>query len=133
MDFSILHTQELNDKYGDEQKVSDLIDRKTKANQYESNPDFPDCEDGLMFLYDHISQTAPARRCVSTGAGKAKLKVTSQDPSMRWGLLRLATSTLRLPRVLRQSLKCDTLVWSKISLQTGLGQSQLWHLLQLDM
>ena len=38
-------SKELTDKYGDGDVVQDLIDRKTKSGQYESNPDFPSRED----------------------------------------------------------------------------------------
>lgn len=33
------------DKYGDADAVSELIQRKTLAKQFEPNPDFPDAED----------------------------------------------------------------------------------------
>jgi hypothetical protein len=48
----------LDEKYKDDATVKDLIERKTAAQQYESNPDFPDREE-LFFprktnLFDSI-------------------------------------------------------------------------------
>ena len=37
----------MDEKYKDDATVRDLIDRKTAAQQYESNPDFPDREEPL--------------------------------------------------------------------------------------
>ena len=36
--------KELTDRYGEE-AAKDLVDRKIKSGQFESNPDFPDRED----------------------------------------------------------------------------------------
>jgi hypothetical protein len=50
--------KDLDEKYKDDATVKDLIERKTAAQQYESNPDFPDREE-LFFprktnLFDSI-------------------------------------------------------------------------------
>ena len=38
-------SQDLDDKYGDDEAVKDLIARKTALRQFEDNPDFPNRED----------------------------------------------------------------------------------------
>lgn len=41
----VTQSKDLEQKYGDDALVKDLIARKTALNQYEKNPDFPDNED----------------------------------------------------------------------------------------
>ena len=104
----VVFTQDLEAKYKDTDKVKDLISRKTTANQYEENPDFPGDEEYKIMIYvinmvstvylsNIYSLCLPAFRsngCI--GAGRQPLRLTRMPELMRLVLPLLAEFRLRM-------------------------------------